>query len=383
MNVAACSARIALTGMLAMAVGGARVALADDQPDQAYPALSGDGDLELRFDTISQSNDGANQRLDSYFKGQANFALAFTPEFSVRSLITVDSLRGPRPHRDRFITGTGAYLEQLYLNYETDTVAAYVGKIGPTFGIAWDKLPDLLQDDISAAYKLAEMIGAGGGLTFNLETLGKHRLDAAAFFADTTFLHRSLFSAPGSDDEQVQRISHFARADGGLANTGKPNNFSATLSGSDFADLPGMFYQIGYRHLAPGRGESRSEDAAIAALGWNVKLDEEIVLTPFVEAARFWNFNGGRADAAVVTAALLVRAEPWEIALAGSWRGVGNGEGAPRSNDYSLAFQVGYGLGNGFSIGAGYRHERIEGVDADIVRSFLGYAFDFGKPATD
>lgn len=365
---------------LGLMPGTASTAQSKDLPAEFYPVLSGDGDLELRLDAIPQSDDTHGARYDMFLEGEANLGLSFTPEFSLQSRIKADSVRAPRPGRDRYIAGTGVFLEQLYADYQTDNVGAYAGKFGPTFGIAWDRLPDLLKDGISGDYELAEMIGFGGTLKFDFGTLGKHEVNAAAFFLDTTLLHRSLFSTPSAGDDRAERISHLRRDDGGLANTGKPNNFSATVDGGAFAGLPELFYQIGYRHLAPGVTERKSEEGVIGSVGYNFRMADEVVLTPFVEIAHFWNFNGGNADATVVTAALQANAEPWNISVAGSWRNIGRDAGTPHTHDYSAGFQVGYSLGSGFEIGAGYRHERIDGIDADIVRSYIGYSFEFTKP---
>ncbi len=373
-------ALVALAGFAGLLQGAMAPAQAHDEANKSPPLLSGDGYLEFRLDDVLQSDDTASQRLDSYLRGEANLTLHLTDEFSLQTRLTADSLRGPKPHRDRFIAGTGVFLEQLYANYETDAFRLYAGKIPAPFGIAWGRLPDLLKDGVAGDYELAEMIGAGGSMAFTLGDMGKHRLDAAAFFVDTSILHRSLFAAPDTGDDRAQRISHLRRSDGGPANTGKPNNFSATFGNELADDASGVFYQLGYRHLARGETEQYAEDAAIGALGYVWKVDPDVTLTPFVEAGRFWHFNGRNADATVVTAALQVQANPWSIDLAGSWRGIGKqDDGTPRRNDYAVGFQVGYALGGGFTIGAGYRHERLDGVNTDIVRSFLTYNFEFGK----
>lgn len=373
---AALTAAIVGLGQAALTVP----AQAQEKDTKQPPLISGDGYLEFRLDDIPQSDDSSSKRVDSYLKGEANLTLHLTNEFSLQTRLSADSLRGPRPYRDRFISGTGVFLEQLYANYETDTFRVYAGKIPAPFGIAWDRLPDLLQDGIASDYELSEMIGAGGSIKFDLGAMGPHRLDAAAFFVDTSILHRSLFAAPGADDDRAQRVSHLRRSDGGLANTGKPNNFSATFGNEMEDDAAGVFYQFGYHHLARGDSDEHAEDAAIAALGYVWKINPDVTMTPFVEAGQFWHFNGQSADATVVTAALQIQVDPWSIDLAGSWRGIGKqDDGTPHRNDYIAGFQVGYALGGGFTIGAGYRHERLDGVNADVVRSFLSYNFEFGE----
>ncbi len=376
MNWKISSAALALLGSCGLTL--AAKAHAEKPSPDSYPVVTAEGYLDFRLDAVSQSDDDATPRWNGYLRGEANLGLDFTPEFSLKSRITVDSMRAPRPHRDRFVSGTGAFLEQLYLDYQTDDVGAYAGKFGPTFGIAWDRLPDLLKDCIAGDYELAEMIGFGGALKLDLDGMGKHEINAAAFFLDTSLLHRSLFSVPSAGEDRAERISNLRRGDGGLANTGKPNSFSATLGGSAFADAPGLFYQLGYRHLARGATESKNEDGLVGALGYEFKLADEVSIAPFVELAHFWNFNGGNANATVVTAALQVTAEPWNMSLAASWRGIGDASPRPK-DDYSAGFQVGYGLGNGFEVGAGYRHERIDSVSADIVRAYIGYSFDIAK----
>lgn len=348
---------------------------------QDYPKLVGDGHAELRFDVFPQSDLRDNERLDVNLHGDANFGFYLIPELSLQSTLKVESVRDPRPARDRFVKGTGAFLEQLYLNYETDLFAVYAGKFNPTFGMAWARLPELLIEEFSEEYETTEMIGFGGSLKFAPTGLGRHEINAAAFFVDTSFLHRSLFAAPRADDERAARLSHLRRADGGIGNTGKLNNFSATLDGSGFEAAPGLFYHLGVRHLSRGRTELKDETAFAFGLGYRFELNDGAALTPLVEYVRFRNFDGGTTNASSLTAGLVLELEKWNIGIAGSRRHINvPAIDGPDVTDWMMGFNVTRDMGHGFEFGAGYRHERIEGVHSDWIRVFVGYHFDFSLP---
>ncbi|MGE0153869.1 MAG: hypothetical protein AB7R90_14730 [Reyranellaceae bacterium] len=359
----------------ALILGIATAAMAQD-----YPKFVADGHFELRFDVFPQSDLADNERLDVNLHGDANLGFYFIPELSLQSTLKVESVRDPRPGRDRYVSGTGLFLEQLYLDYESEHVGVYAGKFNPTFGMAWARLPELLIEEFSEEYETTEMIGLGGSLTAAPSGFGRHQLNAAAFFVDTTFLHRSLFSSPKADDERASRLSHLRRRDGGPGNTGKLNNFSATLDGGDFDFAPGLFYHLGVRHLARGRTELKDETAYAVGLGWRIELADGAVLTPLVEYVRFGNFEGGTETAGLLTAGLTLALEQWNIGLAGSRRHVNVAKAdGPDVTDWMVGFNVGREIGHGFELGAGYRHEKIEGVHTDWIRVYLGYHFDFAR----
>ncbi len=348
---------------------------------QDYPKFVADGHFELRFDVFPQSDLDENERLDANLHGDANFGFYLIPELSLQSTLKVESVRDARPGRDRYISGTGLFVEQLYLDYDAGAFGFYAGKFNPTFGVAWARLPELLIEEFSEEYETTEMIGIGGTLRLMTAGFGQHELNAAAFFVDTTFLHRSLFASPDADDERAGRISHLRRRDGGLGNTGKPDSFSATLDGGGFDAAPGLFYHLGVRHLSRGRTELKDETAAAFAIGYRIEFDDGAALTPLVEYVRFWNFDGGTTGASSLTAGLTLELEKWNIAVAYSRRDVSvpNVDG-PDFTDWMAGFNVAREIGGGFELGLGYRHERIEGTHTDWIRAYLGYHFDLSLP---
>lgn len=356
------------------------LALAAPAAAQDYPKFVADGHVELRFDVFPQSDLRENERVDVNLHGDANLGLFFRPELSLQSTLKMESVRDPRPGRDRYIRGTGLFLEQLYLDYETETFGVHVGKFNPTFGMAWARLPELLIEEFSEEYETTEMVGIGGSLKFAPAGLGRHEFNAAAFFVDTTILHRSLFSSPKVDDERAGRVSHLRRRDGGAGNTGELNNFSATLDGGQFDAAPGLFYHLGLRHLSRGKTELKDETAIAAGIGYRVEFPDGAALTPLVEYVYFRNFEGGTETANMLTVGLTLELDRWNIGLAGSRRHVNVASiDGPDVTDWMVGFNVGREIGYGFELGAGYRHERIEGVHTDWIRVYLGYHFDFAR----
>lgn len=352
------------------------LAIAAAAEAQDYPRFAADGHFELRFDAVPQSDARENERLDVNLHGDANFGLYLIRELSLQSTVKVESVRDPPPGRNRYIEGTGLFLEQLYLDYEGDGFGFYAGKFNPTFGMAWTRLPELLREGFSEEYQTTEMIGLGGSLQVAPAGWGKHELNAAAFFVDTTFLHRSLLSSPKAGDERASRIAHLRRRDGGPGNTGALNNFSITLDGGQFNLAPGLFYHLGIRHLSRGRTEAKDETAFAAGIGYRVEFPDGASLTPLLEYAYFKNFDGGAERAGMLTAGLILELDKWSIGLAGARRHIeiASSDG-PDVADWMAGFTVSREIGAGFELGAGYRHEKIEGVHSDWIRIHLGYHF--------
>lgn len=370
-----------------------QAAQGQDAPKQeekvAYPVFTVDGYIESRFDDVPRSDDPNAKKFDLNPKGEADFDLLFDENLSAHAHVTGESVKASRSGRDRYISGTGVYLQELYLKYQTDDFSVYGGKFGAPFGIGWDMLPDLVKDGFSGDYETTEMDGIGGSVTVRPEGFGEHTLSAAAFFADTSFLHYSLFSSPGSRDPQAERISHLRRNDGGLGNTEKFNNFSITLGGDRFGgasqggdDEPaGFFYNVGFRYLSAGVTETREERGLAAAVGYRIRYGDDTSLTPFAEYVHFWDFSGAPGSADIMTLGLLANIGPWEAATSVAWRSVDSrGGGALDHDDYLFAMQAAYNFDNGLYLGAGYRHDKLEGIESDTIRGFIGYHFDFKAP---
>ncbi|MDF3072669.1 MAG: hypothetical protein K0S54_336 [Alphaproteobacteria bacterium] len=347
---------------------------------QDYAKFVADGHVELRFDSFPQSDLKENERLDVNLHGDANLGFYLTRELSLQSTLKVESVRDPRPGRDRYISGTGLFVEQLYVDYDHEDFGLYAGKFNPTFGIAWARLPELLHEEFSEEYETTEMIGLGGSVKFAPSGFGRHEVNAAVFFVDTTFLHASLFASPQANDERANRLSNLRRRDGGPGNTGRLNNFSATLDGGEFEFAPGLFYHLGVRHLSRGRIERKDETAYAMGIGYRFEFSDGSVLTPLVEYVHFDNFEGGIETANMLTVGLNLELDKWAIGVAGSRRHITVASiDGPDVTDWMVGFNVAREIGHGLELGAGYRHERIEGVHSDWIRLYVGYHFSFTR----
>jgi hypothetical protein len=356
------------------------LALTASAAAQEYPKFAADGHIELRFDSFPRSDLADNERFDLNLHGDANFGFYLMRELSLQTTLKVESVRDPRPGRDRTFKGTGLFAEQLYVDYDSEHFGLYAGKFNPTFGMAWARLPELLREEFAEEYETTEMIGLGGAVKFAPAGLGKHEINAAAFFVDTTVLHRSLLSSPKAEDERTSRISHLRRRDGGPGNTGELNNFSVTLDGGQFEAAPGLFYHLGLRHLSRGRTELRDETAYAAGIGYRFAFADGTALTPLIEYVHFRNFEGGTESANMLTVGLTLELERWTIGIAGARRHINVASiDGPDVTDWMAGFNVSREIGHRFELGAGYRHERIEGVHSDWIRLYLGYHFDFSR----
>ena len=343
--------------------------------EAAFPLLIVDGDVELRFDDFFASDAWENRRRDVNVHSEVLFGFHALPGLSLQGKLKAEAVREPKPGRDRFLSGTGVALEEFYVDYDSRYFGLYAGKFDPAFGLAWRKFGEFLKEGFAEEYELDEMIGIGGALKIDLGAAGRHEINAAMFFLDTSFLHRSLLAQPGAGEERAERISHLRRRDGGLANTGALNSFAIGVDGGDFDFLPGLSYHIGWRHLHRGLDQLHSEDALAVGLIYDVDFNG-VGITAFAEIVRFWHFEGESGAGLALSVGLSAQYQrfTWQGGVTLRRAQVAAIDG-PDVHDWMAGMQLVYDLGGNFGLGIGYRHQRVERVDTDQLRVFLAYQF--------
>jgi hypothetical protein len=266
----------------------------------------------------------------------------------------------------RLFGDLGLYADTLAVRAGFGDFSMIAGKFAPGFGTAWDRTPGIYATELVEDYELTEMIGGGISGTFETGALGRITAGANLFFADTTFLSDSAFTRRG-------RLS---LADGGPGNTGRPDNLSVTLDGSDMPALPGLSWHLGYVHLAAGSGDLSDVDGFAAGLAHETGLSGDVVLTLNGEAAYFSGFDGADDEALYLTGGLSLAHGPWHGELAATLRRT---DESADGVEHVLLTQIsaGHAFANGIDLSAGYAFVQAEGVTGHLVGLRLTKTFEF------
>jgi len=348
--------KIALYTLPLLALG--NIAYADDG---SYPKLSGEISLELENDWTHHSDDEDAELNDLYPTIDVAATLAFTPEFSANLEATLESLEDTED--DRAFDDLGAYIGVLTVNYDTDDFSVYAGKFGANFGIAWDATPGLGWGNLSDDYEIAEVLGFGGGVNFNLG--GQHTVSGSVFFADTTFLSDSVGESRGPLD----------KSDGGPANTESLESFALALDGG-FDAAEGFRYHVGFASLAEGDDGNENQLGYAIGAEYEIALNEDFTLTPIAEIAYLDNAGGINGDNTLYsTIGATLGYGSWSFTSSYQRRDMESG--GTDTNDYFADATVGYEFDFGLFVAAGYRFAEEDGVDSRVLGVLANYTFEF------
>lgn len=173
--------------------------------------------------------------------------------------------------------------------------------------------------------------------------------------ADRTIFSDSLFANRGNLDE----------SDGGVSNTDAPESFLVSLAG----ESDGFTYNLGFRRQAKGAGDAADEYGFVAGASAPIGATGVEVLGEF---AYFPNFDGASDSAVYGVIGLAAPVGPVTLSGVYSLRDV---ENAP--TDHLATVSAEYEIGDGLSIGAGYRYGDEGGVESHTVGTLLVYEFGF------
>jgi hypothetical protein len=330
------------------------------------PALiEGEIEVEVQNDYTFDADDPDAELNDLFAVIEGAFTLNLTDFFSISTALVVEPVRDPGPGEDRVFEDHGLYAETLSVAVTIDRLTAFAGKINPSFGIAWDAAPGIYGADFAEDYELTERIGGGVEIDLGFGA-GEHVLTANAFFADTTFLSRSVFT-----DRGRTRLS-----DGGPNNTESLESFSLTLDGSDLPSLPGVAYHIGLRRQARGVGNPSSETGIVAGIVKEFELADDQVIEMIAEAAYFGNFDADANDRFYATLGGAYIRGPWNAAISYTLRDISGGGAGTNFADHLLQVSAGREVAYGVTLDVGYKYAREGDVDSHTVGFLLARAFD-------
>lgn len=245
-----------------------------------------EGEVEFGIDSTVAADDPAAEFTDTYVSASVAFEAALSSRVSAFGELTLESVLDA--DEDRLFDDLGLYVSTLglRLNFGASTVS--VGKISPSFGVAWDGAPGFYGTALAEDYELAEMIGA------SVETsIGAGTLSLASFYVDNTGLSDSLGTKRG-------RVT---TADGGAGNTGKLDNFAVQYT-RDVGDTTGW---IGARHLSAGQGDVSDETGIVAGISHDFGNGVDMI----GEIAHFDGAGGSGQDATYLTVGMGFAAPVW------------------------------------------------------------------------
>ena len=351
----------------AMTVGGP--VLADDFEPFIVGALL----LELEDDLVVAASDPADEFNSLYPTGELVTVIGLAPHVSVDLGLTFQPVVDPTG--DNAFADLGLYARAADIRFHLDGLELFAGKFEPRFGRAWDITPGLYGNDIATDYQLIEMVGLGGTFAIEAGRAGTHVFGASAFFADTTVLSQSLFTNRG----------RLTLADGGPANTGRLDNFTLTLDGSDIAAAPGLSYNLGITGLSAGRGDLADQTGFVFGLTNTFDVTPGVQLTLNGEIAHFNNLGGTLDDGTYTTVGAMLSRGSWQGVIAGTvlHRSLAGGGSDTTS---LLQFSGGYEFASGLALTVGYAYENEAGESSHTVGFELTRQFDFatrGAPEID
>lgn len=333
------------------------------------PLIEGELEVGLSGDWIFRSDDPTAEIVDLYPEAALAVTFNATQWLAFNLGLTLEPVLDPLPSVDRYFGDVGLYVDTLNVQVELGNLTLVGGKFAPGFGTAWDITPGVYGTEYAGDYELAEMIGFGAAYAFDASGAGTITLGGNVFFVDNSFLSDSAFTRRGRNTV----------AAGGPGNTGRLDNFSVTLDGSDIPSIEGFSWHLGYVHLSAGLGDISDINGFAAGFAKETELDSGITLGFNGEVAVFDGYNGANDDAVYVTGGLSFANGPWHGEAAATMRQV-RYFGGGRDNDFMAQVSAGYEFESGIDLSAGYGFFRAGGVDSHALGIRLSKSFEFEVP---
>jgi hypothetical protein len=245
--------------------------------------------------------------------------------------------------RSGWFQGEGGYLEELNLLYRSDAFTIRLGKVHPNFGTAWDAAPGIYGTEFAEDYELTERLGAAVSYKFETILSGTHELTFNLFTVDTSVLSESVGARPEFGLETTSRPDRARRWHGGAGNTGRLDSVALHLDGGDIHPLPGFSYHLGLRRQPRGVDGVADETGYVAAVAWEIKLPNDVTLTPLAEYAHFEKFHGLDQSARYVTGAATLGWQAWTLSASTTLRRIDNADpSATDSRDWLRTASIAY-----------------------------------------
>ena len=345
-------------------------------------AAAGTIESLLQLDNILSSGPDYGRFSSLFGEAELRGYVAFGPLLTVNGLFRLEQVRDQRS--GGAFVDENLYVQRLFAVINVPPLRLYGGKIHPRFGTAWYAAPGIYGDDFADDYELQERLGLG--IRTDIEVLGHHRFTVEVFQADATLLGRSPFGPqPGDPGFKRQAVrSHDA---GGVSNTGALESFAVALSTHHIGNVRGLNSTFGWAKQKASALDVRDEYSWVAGLTGRIVLGPGVRLLPMAEYVSVKGQAGTERNTDYLTLGATLRVgDAWAIGVHGSTRDVRDYAANDFRTDLLGGFGVAYDLGDGFkdvkwldgfSLVAGYRHDRRAGIDRDTVGFQFRYQHDF------
>lgn len=337
----------------------------------------------LQLDNVVGPGTGSTPFSSLFGESELRGYLSITQLFTINGLLRLEQVRDQQ-NGGAFVD-QNLFVQRLFAVVNAAPLHLYGGKIHPRFGMGWYSTPGLYGSDLAEEYELQEKLGFG--IRADIRTLGRHRLTLETFQADTSFLSGTLVPGPQPGDPQVKRQARRSLESGGVSNTGSLDSFAAALSSRRLPGLEGLTTDIGWAMQKASPLDVRDEYSWVAGATWQFPLTKATSLAPLAEFTSIKGQAGANRDTDYLTLAANLRIDAiWAIAVHTTERFVRDYAIGDYRTDWMAGAGVAYDLGerfkdsirwlNGFSLLAGYRHDRRLGIDRETVGLQLRYERD-------
>lgn len=339
-------------------------ALADTTPPPQSPPpawINGFVGWHLEVDNERATFTTPNNRTIAYAK--AVLALTVREPGGPLSLDFMASMKPVRnPPGDFYFETEAAFIERLFLTWHGTNVRIIAGKYEPAFSMAHVRPAGLFGNDVSDAYRLSERIGFSTEWTFvNDKANGRHALSIDLFTQDISPLSRGLFNQPTPNAPTTMRPRARHVGDGGLGNTGRPDNVLIGVTGRDAFGVAGLSYGLSFGRRAPGADGGGDEWRTSASIRWLGEVAPGVTFDAMAEWIRLRRpTQQTRFD--FVTLGATVHFDAWTLALIATFVPQSR-SGTPSTVDTMLAAGLSRKL---FEIGGGQVFADV-GVKQDIA----------------
>ena len=361
--------RLALYALLVLALMQPSNTAAEEE--KSYPSVEGELVVEIQNDNFYNSDDSTAERNELFTTTEPTVKFNFSKRLSVTAHAVFEPVQGARSDDDdRYFQAHGLYIEDLFLQYQTNGLSFKNGKFGQSFGQAWDTAPGIYGTDFAEDYELAERIGLEIGYTFKSKSVGEHTLKAGTFFQDRTFLSNSAITNRGRTVASA----------GGPSNSGILNSYAVSLEGP-IPVTPDLGYHLAYADQAQGEGNTSRQRGFVVNLNYS-KIIGDVTFAPMIEYAYFDGWDGtDNQQRYFITAALTTEWKDFKLALSYTGRNTDPASGSNVNDDLFQA-SIGYNFGckvfaGCLSFDTGYRFAEESGTDTHAWGALLAYTYNF------
>lgn len=347
---------------------GLSLAFPDVGAAENFPRLEGQAPIEIQNDWNHDSEDRDNEHNQLFTKMEPEATLHLVPGLSLFAHTVIEPVRDPGPRENRAFEDEGAFVEDLFLRYETNRFAFQGGKFTPKFGLTWDIAPGIYGTDFAeAGYEFSERIGVLGSANFADVKLGSHTLSAHTFFLDTSVLSQSVGRGRGTTD----------KVDGGVSNTEDFTSYAFTLEGENVFAIDGLGYHLAYIRQAPGNRDQSDEKGFAVAATHNIDLGDDFSLSPLFEYVHFDDADGvGEQDRDFLVLAGRLNWNSWNLSVAYTGRDT-KATGSEEIDDFQFQTSVGYQFAFGLEFNVGWHIDNENGLETRRIGALLAYTVPF------